>query len=523
MKVSVFYIDQGSHDPRLIDCLRRVLNREEGTELHLSSVQDDTELQRKFASRDRTALLVFGAAVDIRANLDLIRKLAQSIPHHYFLFLRTDERSEALGLSVELSYAIGGNWQFAYLNGDYEEVGAQVRNALYFLGQSEKVKSSLNKARSQLNVWKPPAISEQQKWVNADYYLDAIIRSTLDAYIGKDSRNIIRFWNRGAEELYGFTAPEVLGKHISVIVPPDRMEELDELVGRVLKNKETVYRETVRRHKEGYRIDIALSLSPILDREETVVGIAAIGRDIRERKKAEQEIRQQKEDLQAINRELRDFAHTISHDLKAPLRAVSHLSEWIYEDYIDKLDEGGKQNLIKLKNNVTRMSDLIDGVLNYSSIGRRMEKKEPVDLNALLKDTISILYVPEHIAIDIADNLPVVFGSRVQLGQVFQNLLNNAVQNIDKADGEIRVRCMRDNGEWRFSIQDNGRGIEPAYFDKIFQPFQTLTPRDGVKSTGIGLSIVRRIIEIHGGKIWLESDPGEGTTFYFTLPRRIPD
>lgn len=517
MKVSVLYIDQRSHDPRLIDCLKKVLSREENTEVQFFAVQHVLELKEKFATQD-AVLFVFGTAVDLKANMDLIRILAKSISNHYFLFLRDDERGEALGLSVELSYIIGGHWQFAYPSDNYDETGEQVRNAIYFLDRTETVKSNLNKVRSQLDVWKPPAISEQQKWVNADYYLDAIVRSTNDAFIGKDSRNNIRFWNKGAEELYGYSSAEVVGRHISIIVPADRLDELEEMMGRVVGNKETVHRETVRRHKDGSLIDIALSLSPILDQSGAVVGIAAIGRDIRQRKKAEREIQQQKNDLEAVNRELRDFAHIVSHDLKAPLRAVSHLSDWIYEDYIDKLDEAGKQNLNRLKSSVARMSDLIDAVLNYSSVGRKMEKREFVDLNVLLKDVISILYVPENVTINVDSELPVVFGSRVQLGQVFQNLLNNALQNIDKEQGEIRIRSVHENDEWRFSIQDNGRGIERTYFDKIFLPFQTLSARDGVKSTGIGLSIVRKIIEVHGGKIWLESEPGNGTVFYFTLP-----
>lgn len=517
MALSVLYIDQGSHDLRLIDCLQKIVGGEENTELHFPAVRHVSDLREGLTAKT-AALFVFGAAVDIKGNLDLIRNLAQDVPNHYFLFLRANERSEALGLSVELSYAIGGNWQFTYSRGDYEETGAQVRNALYFLNRSEKVKSSLNKARSQLDVWKPPPVSEQQKWMNADYYLDAIVRSTNDAFIGKDTRNIVRFWNRGAEELYGYSSPEVIGRHISVIVPPDRIDELNEIVARVIDNKETMHLETVRRHKDGARIDIALSLSPIFDGSGTVVGIAAIGRDIRARKRAEQEIQQQKNDLESVNRELRDFAHVISHDLKAPLRAISHLSSWIYEDNIGKLDEDSKQNLIRLKSSVTRMSDLIDGVLNYSSIGRKLQKREFVDLNALLMEVISILYVPGNIEIHIDDDLPAVFGSRVQLGQVFQNLLNNAIQSIDKEQGEIRIESTREENEWRFSVKDNGRGIARDHFDRIFQPFQTLSYKDGVKNNGIGLSIVRKIVEIHDGKVWLESEPGKGTTFYFTLP-----
>lgn len=522
MALSVLYIDQGSHDLRLIDCLQKIVGGEEETELHFPAMRHVPDLREGLAAK-AAALFVFGAAVDIKGNLELIRNLAQDVPNHFFLFLRANKRSEALGLSVELSYAIGGDWQFTYSRGDYEETGAQVRNALYFLNQSEKVRSSLHKARSQLDVWKPPPVSEQQKWINADYYLDAIVRSTNDAFIGKDPRNIVRFWNRGAEELYGYSSREMIGRHISVIVPPERIDELSEIVARVINNKETLHLETIRRHKDGSRVDIALSISPILDRSGAVVGIAAIGRDIRERKKAEQEIQQQKNDLEAVNRELRDFAHVISHDLKAPLRAVSHLSGWIYEDNIDKLDEDSKQNLIRLKSSVTRMSDLIDGVLNYSSIGRKLQKREFIDLNALLMEVVSILYVPDNVEIHIDNDLPTVFGSRVQLGQVFQNLLNNAIQSIDKEHGQIRVQSVREKNEWRFSIRDNGRGIDRDHFEKIFQPFQTLSYRDGIKSNGIGLSIVRKIVEMHSGKIWLESEPGQGATFYFTLPMNTED
>lgn len=518
MKFSVVYIDQGIPDPSLIDVIKKVLSTEKNAELCLSTVQDALALKWKLSAKKEAALFVIGAAVNIKADMGLIRVLAKSVPNRYFLLLRGEPGNEALGLSAELSHVIGDHWQFGNLSDEYKEIGAQIKNALYFLSRSEKVQYSLSKARSRLDTSRPLAASEQQKWVNADYYLDAIVRSTNDAIIGKDPQNIVRFWNKGAEELYGYSAQEVIGKHISTIVPPDRINELDEIVRRVKENNETVHCETVRRHKDGSMIDISLSLSPILDRDGAVVGIAALGRDIRDRKTAEHEIEQQKNDLEAVNRELRNFAHVISHDLKAPLRAISHLSEWIYEDYIDKLDEAGKQNLIRMKSNVTRMGDLIDGVLNYSSIGRKKEQREFVDLNVLLGDVISMLYVPDNIRINVDKNLPIVFGNRVQLGQVFQNLLNNAIQYMDKEQGDIRVGCGRENDEWRFSVQDTGRGIGQVYFDRIFQPFQTLSPRDGVKSTGIGLSIVRKIVEAHGGKIWLESEPGKGTTFYLTLP-----
>ncbi len=229
------------------------------------------------------------------------------------------------------------------------------------------------------------------------------------------------------------------------------------------------------------------------------------------------------QELKTSNQELTDFAYVVSHDLKAPLRAIRTISDWLYADYQDKLDEQGKENLHLLQNRVDRMQSLIDGVLQYSRVGRTERNTEIIDLGQLVPEIVASLDAPEHISIRIANDLPAICANRVRIAQVFQNLLSNAIKYMDKPQGSISVDCAQDEGLWRFSVSDNGPGIEERHFDQIFKLFQTLAPRDDAESTGVGLTIAKKTIELYGGKIWIESEVGQGSTFFFTLPRILPD
>ena len=227
--------------------------------------------------------------------------------------------------------------------------------------------------------------------------------------------------------------------------------------------------------------------------------------------------------IAAINEELSHFAYVVSHDLKAPLRGIRLLTEWLCTDYSDQLGAEAKENLDLLQNRVDRMYNLIEGVLQYSRVGRIKEDKTDVDLNELLPQIIDTIAPPEHVTICVEGPLPNVEGEPTRITQVFQNLLSNAVKYMDKPVGRIVVAC-EDAGEaWRFRIADNGPGIEERYFDRIFKIFQTLTSRDEFESTGVGLTLVKKIVELYGGKIWLESELGQGSTFYFTLPKHTID
>ncbi len=242
--------------------------------------------------------------------------------------------------------------------------------------------------------------------------------------------------------------------------------------------------------------------------------------DISDRKKMENVNAQLIRDLEVANNELNDFAYIVSHDLKAPLRAIGSLSQWLYTDYKDKFDEKGKTQLDLLVNRVTRMQNLIDGILEYSRVGRIQKDKEDFDPDNLVREVIDSLSPPRHISIVIDKPLPTVHYEKTSFRQIFSNLIGNAIKYMDKAQGEIHIGCTQDGNYWKFFVKDNGPGIDEKYYDLVFQIFQTLNARDDIESTGIGLSIVKKIVETYGGKIWIESDLGKGSTFYFTIPMK---
>jgi signal transduction histidine kinase len=257
--------------------------------------------------------------------------------------------------------------------------------------------------------------------------------------------------------------------------------------------------------------------------EEFLCGAAAAIAGIVERKRAGDRQARLVAQLSEINQELKDFAYVVSHDLKAPLRAIRTLADWLMSDYQDRLDPQGKENLQLMSNRVDRMYNLIDGVLQYSRVGRTEQGITPVDLGRIVPEIIDDLGVPPHLSVDIEGDLPVVAGDPTRITQIFQNLLSNAIKYMDKPVGRIGVGCVKEDSFWRFHVSDNGPGIEEKHFDRIFKLFQTLAPRDGNESTGIGLTIARKIVEMYGGRIWLESQVGSGCTFFFTLPPAVPD
>ena len=269
---------------------------------------------------------------------------------------------------------------------------------------------------------------------------------------------------------------------------------------------------------------------PLRDDGGTITGILGASLDITERKHAEEalhilneelelRVNQRTGELKAINKELQDFAYIVSHDLKAPLRGINQLAHWLHEDYADALGKQGQEQLDLLVGRVKRLDALIDGVLRYSRATRGSEHAESVELHALVSQVIDMLVPPAHITIRIQDELPIVPGDPTQLTQVFQNLLSNAVQFMDKEIGTITITC-KDSGEfWTFGVEDNGSGIEARHHERIFQIFQACVSRDERESTGIGLTVVKKIVESRGGRIRVESTPGRGSRFLFTWPK----
>ncbi|MHC4395472.1 MAG: ATP-binding protein [Planctomycetota bacterium] len=316
--------------------------------------------------------------------------------------------------------------------------------------------------------------------------------------------------NERACDSLGYTREEFLDmavKNIDEFIPDDAswQDRISEL-----KLKGDIIDQGRYRRKDATGFFVEISLKYVIQKEKNY--IIAVARDITERKRAEEK---QAELIQ----ELRDFAYIVSHDLKAPLGGIKILTDWISADCADKLDDEGMKQIGLLQAQVERMHNLIEGVLQYSKAGRSREEDVQVNLSALVSDVIDMVAPPKHITITIEDQLPTVKCEETRIRQVFVNLLSNAIKYMDKPKGRIRIGCVEENDFWKFSVTDNGLGIDEKHFERIFQMFQTLSPKDEFESTGIGLTVIKKIVELYGGKIWVESELGSGSTFFFTLPK----
>ncbi len=335
------------------------------------------------------------------------------------------------------------------------------------------------------------------------------------------------FLNKAWEKTFGYRIDEMLGRSFSDFKTPETAKRDMQVFARLLEGESIVGYETTYITKSGKERYLLFNEVPRYDTSGQIIGTQGTAFDITEHKLTEQmlqnlnkELETAVERLTAANSELADFAHITAHDLKTPLRGIGSLAGIISAEYRDYIDDHGRQLLDMLVGRANRMYEQIDGILAYSEIGRLDEKKGKIDLNELVKEVINTINPPSYIKISIESDLPALVCNKVRMAQVFQNLLDNAIKYIDKPEGRIFVGCVQEEGFWKFNVTDNGCGIEEKYYEKIFQMFQTLSRRDGTDGTGIGLSIVKKIVEKYDGKVWVESQTGKETTFFFTLPMR---
>jgi PAS domain S-box-containing protein len=265
---------------------------------------------------------------------------------------------------------------------------------------------------------------------------------------------------------------------------------------------------------------------PLVDADGKVYGLMTHAVEVTQQVQARQEIEKKAEELANLtealersNRELDQFAYIASHDLKAPLRAIANLAEWIEEDLADQLADESREYLNLMRKRVYRMAALIDGILHYSRAGR-VQEVETVDVSALVSEAIELLAPPSEVLIVVDPGMPTFNTERTALEQIFMNLIGNAIKYVQGSDARVRVSVREVGKYYEFAIADNGPGIAPEYHEKIWQMFQRLEARDKVEGTGVGLSIVKKIVESRGGRVWVESDVGAGATFYFTWPKR---
>lgn len=245
--------------------------------------------------------------------------------------------------------------------------------------------------------------------------------------------------------------------------------------------------------------------------------------DITEKKRLEQNLQEQTRRLQESNRQLEEFTHVVSHDLKEPLRTMAAFSQYLIEDYSAQLDEEARDHLNRINRSSLRMRNLIDDLLRLSSIGTRQETLEKVHLSDVFEQLKEDLKARlENVSLQLPKAMPILMVNRTRMVELFGNLISNAIKYNDKPEKHVEVGWTQQAGFYRFHVRDNGIGIEERYLEKIFELFERLNPRDDYDSTGAGLAICKRIVEEYGGRIWVESKVGEGSAFYFTLPIRNP-
>jgi len=380
--------------------------------------------------------------------------------------------------------------------------------------------SNQEKVRSLTPFLALSIMSEHKQVRAATSQLASIVESAHDAIIGMTLDGIILSWNPSAEKIFSYSAEEVKGRPISILIPPERSDEVPQILEKVKREERVEHYETVRRRKDGTLVDVSMTISPTRDETGKIMGASTITSDNTERKRAQQLLIQRTTEVEAANKELETFTYSVSHDLRAPLRHINGFSKILLEDFGLQMDPAAKEYLQRMHETAQYMGRLVDDLLHLARVGRQELILQVTGLDALVEEALVDLRTEaQDRQIDWqVGPLPFVECDPGLIRQVFANLLANALKfTRPRERGVIEVGQTTVNGQPVIFVRDNGIGFDMRYADKMFGVFQRLHRQEDFEGTGVGLAIVERIIHKHAGRVWAEAEVEKGATFYFTL------
>jgi len=388
----------------------------------------------------------------------------------------------------------------------------------WFSSRRRRIEQELRQARDELET--EVAARTQQA---------SLLNLTHDTIFVRDMSDVITYWNRGAQELYGWTAEEAIGKRSHQLLQAVFPVPIDEIQAELLRT-DRWEGELEKMKADGTRVIVSSRWSLVRDEQERPVAVLATNNDITERKRTEGAIRQlnaelakRTTELEAMNKELEAFAYSVSHDLRAPLRHMVGYTELLQKQASAMLDDRSRRYMLMILESAKRMGDLVDDLLAFSRIGRAETQMSMVSLEQLVKEAVSEVQQEtegRYIVWSIGA-LPQVYGDRSMLRLALVNLISNAIKFTRiRPQAEIEIGCTDGkDDEVVVFIRDNGVGFEMKYVHKLFGVFQRLHRMDEFEGTGIGLATVQRIIHRHGGRVWAEGLVDRGATFYFSVPK----
>ncbi|HEA23050.1 hypothetical protein LCGC14_1987400 [marine sediment metagenome] len=355
--------------------------------------------------------------------------------------------------------------------------------------------------------------SEERLAAEREKYSSIIANMNL-GLLEVDNDDIIQMANQSFCRMSGYEEKELLGTKAARLLGKDGDVIIEESIERRKKGISDSY-EVALTDKQGNKKYWLISGAPRYGSDKELIGSIGIHLDITNQKLLEHQKEQLVKELEHSNKGLQDYAHIVSHDLKSPLRSISALATWIQEDYKDILDEGGNENLNLMQEKIASMDKLISGILDYSIVNSSKLNTEKVDLNTVVAEVGETIFIPDHVVLSVPRKLPIIYSDSTKMRQLFQNIIGNAVVHIEEEKGLVEVLYDENKTHWLFTIKDNGVGIPKEYHKKIFEIFQSVGNNE--RSTGIGLSIVKKIVDRYEGEVWVDSEVGVGTEFHFSL------